>query len=250
MQEPTPTDESTQPASWRRRGALGAAVFGVAAAGLMGLGALTAGAQDDTGAPAGVAVADEPAADAPAPEEGPSEADEAQFEKFEACLDEQLGELAPEGDEEPTDAQLEELDAKFEAAEQACEGELPEGVLEMDEAMEAEFAEFEQCLDDTLGAEPAGSEVVVVSGDDTEQVVQFGDEPGTVTITGTKDGVETNVEGGATSVDVDEMDQAFEAAEQKCESLLPEGVEQLEDGGFEVGAENPPAPAPEEGDDG
>lgn len=89
-----------------------------------------------------------------------------------------------------------------------------------------DFQAFEACLVEQ-GADPDSPSdrnrtSVIVVGPDGRIVVQFGDDVGSVTVTGTDEGLEVTTDGGAAVVDVEARQKAREEAYAACESLLPE----------------------------
>lgn len=120
--------------------------------------------------------------------------------------------------------------ARFEAAHDACATLLPAELLEGMAAFEA----FEECVQDQLGASGVpfdggfefGTAVHVESPDGFE-MLEFGEGPGTVTITGDADGVVVETEGDVTSrsgADLEAEWESFDDAHEACEQLLPEGA--------------------------
>ncbi len=88
------------------------------------------------------------------------------------------------------------------------------------------FEAFEACLAEQ-GADadsPADGNrtSVIVVGPDGRTVVEFSDDPGSVTVTGTGEGVEVTAEGGAAVVDIEARERSRREAFVACESLLPE----------------------------
>ncbi len=230
----TPTPTST-----RRRHAVTAAITSVVLVGGVIAGTQFASADeptlepDDTDEPA-VEAADTSDVDGH-DETDPTDADEHDeaWAAHEACMGEQLG--IDLGGDEPTDAELDALDAitdeRWDAADAACDSLLPEEIL----AELAAFEEYEQCLDEQLGElgiefvdEPYHGSVVVEGVDDVE-FFDFGDGDGTVTITKVGDAITTSTDGDVTVVDLDALDAeweeheaAWDQAHEACESLLPE----------------------------
>ncbi len=210
-------DDTTPPTTTRRSRRpllIGAVIGAMATAGsVVGVGAL-AGAQDappeslpmatDAGEP-------EHAEELPFP-------DEADWAEFDSCMAEQLGDLWLEPDFDDT------TERAFEDADAACASLLPEEVQEDMDAWEA----FDECLAERLPAwdEPdfdIGAVVHVETGYGFE-TVEFGDDVGTVTITGTADGVTVSTDGDVTVFDEAAMEaewEAFDAAHQQCEQLIP-----------------------------
>ena len=147
-------------------------------------------------------------------------AEMAAWEPFDQCIDDQIGDLDID-ESTVTDDDWEALDAQFEAAEEACRDLLPADALAELEAFEA----FDQCLadagfdDSVFGDSGVDGPVVFIETGDGEQIIEFGDTPGTVTITGDANGI-TVAADGVTMVDEADIDAAFET----CEQLLPEDV--------------------------
>ena len=162
----------------------------------------------------------------------------AAWEPFEECIDSQIGDLPdPWVDgEEPTDEEWEAYDGAWMAAEEACADLMPEEARAEMEAWEA----FDQCLADAGVLDDAmfdeGVEfgpVVHVESGDGFQIVEFGDVPGSVTISGDASGVTVSTDGGVTVLDETALDaewEAFDAAHEECEKHLPEGL--IDDGFF------------------
>ena len=236
--EPTPEPETATPITTRRRNIFGGALLGAVAltASVVAVGAV-AGAQDEP------AVDDEAAEMEDGTEiveldetdldemdldddmmiEGLEFDDEA-WAAFDECLTGQLGDLDEDGleEQELTDEQWEALEQQFEDAEKACEDLLPEEA----KAEIAAFEAFDQCLADAgLPGEDDFGTVVYVEDGETGQSIQFGDTPGTVTITGDANGVSVATEGGVSVID----DAAFEAAFAACDDLLPEGLDDADE---------------------
>ncbi|MGI9641153.1 MAG: hypothetical protein ACR2N9_00070, partial [Acidimicrobiia bacterium] len=180
-----------------------------------------AGADDDPTLTDALVETGEPIIERVGPEEL-AELDRA-FELFEACLDEALGEVGFEGDEAG-------LDEAFEAAEVACEELLPDEVR----AEIAAFEPFEACLDEAeSGVDAIDSGIVWLDTIDGSQAIQFGDAPGTVTLTGNAMGIEIASSSGVSLLDeaaLDELFGAHDAAFEACEQLLPDDglVDELE----------------------
>jgi len=88
-----------------------------------------------------------------------------------------------------------------------------------------DFEAFEACLVEE-GVDPdsppdRNRASVIVVGPDGRTVVEFGDDIGSVTVTGTEDGVEIATDGGAAVVDVETRRQARDRAFEACADLLP-----------------------------
>lgn len=149
----------------------------------------------------------------------------AAWEPYEQCIDDQLGDLPdPWVDgEEPTDTAWQAYDEAFEAADEACSELLPEETRAEMEAFEA----FDQCLTDA-GVFDDGAvfgPVVHVETGDGLQIVEFGEVTGSVTITGDVNGIIVDTDGGVELLDEATLDaewEAFDAAHEQCEQLLPE----------------------------
>ncbi len=89
-----------------------------------------------------------------------------------------------------------------------------------------DFEAFESCLAEQ-GADPdsppdRNRTSVIVVGPDGRTVVQFSDDVGSVTVTGTDEDVEVTTDGGAAVVDIEARQQSRKEAYAACESLLPE----------------------------
>jgi hypothetical protein len=138
------------------------------------------------------------------------------------CLGEHLGLPADPADSEATFVEI-DPDAA-DAADEACAELMPEEVR----AQQHAFAEFDRCMNENapglLGA-PAGATVIVIGPDGASEQVAFTDTPGTVTVTGTADGVQVTTDGGVDPVTEDELAAAaeqFQAQFEACEALLPD----------------------------
>ncbi len=120
-----------------------------------------------------------------------------------------------------TDAEWEALDAAWTAADDACADLLPEEA----KAEMAAFEAFDQCLADAGITDDFDSGPMVhIDGLDQFQVVEFGDVPGSVTITGDANGISVTTDGGVSVLDEAALDaewEAYDAAEASCEALLP-----------------------------
>ena len=218
----------TPPAATRRRGlALGAAL-GAAALVASILGVTTiAGAQDDpaTGPVIESTIDDaDTGVDAGEAEPLPDFDDNIDWDDvdpawvaFDECIETALADIDWDSVDENDDTDWAAIDARYEQAEADCKDLLPDDVKAEWEAWEP----FDQCLTDA-GFGPAASmetgPVVYVETGDGGQTIEFGDTPGSVTITGDADGVSVSTEGGVRVVDEAEIDAAFEA----CEALLPD----------------------------
>ncbi len=144
---------------------------------------------------------------------------------YEECVDDRMGDL----DETwmdlgaPTEADFDAYDAAWQTADDACRELLPEEAL----AEMAMWEAFDECLNDAGvfdGAFGAGT-LVQIDTPDGFRMVEFGDVEGSVTITGTADGVTVTSDGGVTVLDEAALDAqwaAFDEAQAACEQLLPE----------------------------
>jgi len=111
----------------------------------------------------------------------------------------------------------------------------------------AEWAAFDECLADHLGElwiEPEivefddgdlaalesvviGTSVVHIESPDGFQVIEFGDSPATVTITGDADGLDVTTDGDVIVVDEEALEaewETFDEAHEACEDQLPGDV--------------------------
>ena len=155
----------------------------------------------------------------------------AAWQPYEECIDGQLGEQDFDEDTELTDAaeiseeQWEALEAQWIAADEACFDLLPESAKAEAEAFKA----YDQCLTDAGFGDDMGSAIVYVEDGETGQSIQFGESTGTVTITGDANGVSIATDGDVSVID----DEAFEAAFEACDELLPEDLFELDEG-FEM----------------
>ena len=154
---------------------------------------------------------------------------------YEECVDNQVGDLDDTwvNGSEPSDADWEAYDAAREAADQACRDLLPADV----QAEMAVWDEFDQCLNDAgVGDDEAfGLSSIHIETGDGFQVAEFGDENGSVTISGTAGNLSVTSDGGVTILDEAAMDAQWEeidAAHEACEQLLPEEF-QMEFGDFD-----------------
>jgi hypothetical protein len=144
---------------------------------------------------------------------------------YEECVDDQVGDLGEPvvNAEDPADADWEAYDAAWQAADEACRGLLPDDV----QAEMAAWDAFNECINDAdpFGGEFSSGAVVNIETPDGFQMVEFGEIEGSVTITGTADGVTVTSTGGVTVLDESTLDaewEAFDAAQAECEQLLPE----------------------------
>ena len=215
MNHDTPIEIPEAPAAPRKRRGLlvGGALLAVAT---LGIAATTAGAQSSSDpavdAPVAINVAEEGGLIEPADDlddgfelDDSFELDDAAWKAFDDCITTELGDLARQFEElemaDPETLTDEDFDAifteeneqKFEAAEKACEVHLPQEI--QDEI--AAWAPFDECIDEqfaTIEADLDGT---------------LDDETG---------------EDSLTDEQYEAIDQAFQAAEEACASLLPEGV--------------------------
>lgn len=148
------------------------------------------------------------------------------MQPYEDCLDDALAGVEDpflDGDE-LTDADWEAYDEAFRAAEEGCRDELPEDVRAEFEAIDA----FHDCLEENGAFDDAGfaaTPMVHIETGDGFQVAEFGEVEGSVTISGTADGLFVEAEGGVILLDEGAMEEQFEAldaAHEACEALLPE----------------------------
>ncbi len=139
----------------------------------------------------------------------------AAFQPFDDCIDAQLGEKTIEDETELTDDEWETLESQFEAAEDACFDLLPEDTKAEAEAFQA----YDDCLTDAGLGDDMGAAIYVEDGE-TGQSIQFGEDGGTVTITGDATGVTVTTDGDVSVLD----DAAFEAAFEACDELLPDDL--------------------------
>jgi hypothetical protein len=156
---------------------------------------------------------------------------------YEECIADQLGDIdEPWMDLEiPSDSDFEAYETAWQAADEVCRELLPDDVA----AEMAAWDAFDQCLSDAGGFdEEFVGTVVQVDTPDGFQMVEFGEVEGSVTITGTADGVMVTSTGGVTVLDDDALDarwDAFDAAQAECEQLLSEdafgefGFDQLDE---------------------
>jgi len=140
---------------------------------------------------------------------------------YEECVDTQIGDL--DNEISNLEADWEAHDAAWEAADEACRDLLPADV----QAEMAVWDEFDQCLNDAgVGHdEPFGLSSVHIETGDGFQVAEFGDENGSVTISGSAGNLSVTSDGGVTILDETAMDAQWEeidAAHEACEQLLPE----------------------------
>jgi len=144
----------------------------------------------------------------------------AAFQPFDDCIDSQLGEKTIEDETELTDDEWEALEAQWIAAEDACFDLLPEDAKAEAEAFQA----YDDCLADAGLGDDMGAAIYVEDGE-TGQSIQFGEDGGTVTITGDATGVSVTTDGDVSVLD----DAAFEAAFEACDELLPDDLFDFDD---------------------
>lgn len=274
---PTPSPEPVEASPRRRSSILGGALLGAVAltASVVGVSAI-AGAQDDPDVdqPESVEAVeleemseeDLDGAEIIELDEGDldemefddmGDFDEAAWQPYEECIDTQLGDLEStlfgdieEGDEGEaveaeeldessiSDEDFEAFEQAWMAADEACFDLLPE-----DAKAEAEaFKAFDQCLTDAGFSEDMGAVVYVEDGE-SGQSIQFGENAGTVTITGDSNGVSVATDGDVSVID----DEALEAAFEGCEELLPEDVYELDE--FDMDLDEGELGTDEDGDD-
>lgn len=217
-------NHSPEPPSRRRAGVLTGALLGAMAltAAVVGVSAI-AGAQDSS--------ADDRKATVEVAKTTGSELDDttAMFEEddaawaaFDQCLSDALGPIDEDGfeDTELTDDEWEALEAQWIAAEDACFDLLPEDAKAEAEAFQA----YDDCLADAGLGDDMGAAIYVEDGE-TGQSIQFGEDGGTVTITGDATGVSVTTDGDVSVLD----DAAFEAAFEACDELLPDDLFDFDD---------------------
>ncbi len=137
----------------------------------------------------------------------------AAFQPFDDCIDAQLGEKIIEDDTELTEDEWEALEAQWIAAGDACFDLLPK------EAKAEAFKAYDDCLADAGPGDDMGAAIYLEDGE-TGQSIQFGEDGGTVTITGDATGVSVTTDGDVSVLD----GTAFEAAFEACDELLPEDM--------------------------
>lgn len=215
------TNEPAPEGPSRRRSALTGAVLGIVAltASVVGVSAI-AGAQDDPATDPAAAADLDILLDADDLDDADDieDLDDGDWQPFDECIEGEIGDLDVDVDVDEsalTEEEWEALDDQFEAAEEACRDLLPADALVELEAFEA----FDQCLTDAGFDEAAFDDgpVVFIETGDGEQIIEFGEATGTVTITGDASGVTVATE-GVTMIDEGEIDAAFAT----CEQLLPE----------------------------
>ena len=217
-------NHSTEPPSHRRAGVLTGALLGAMAltAAVVGVSAI-AGAQDSS--------ADDRTATVEMAKTTGSELDDttvmfeeddAAWAAFDQCLSDALGPIDEDGfeDIELTDDEWEALEAQWIAAEDACFDLLPEDAKAEAEAFQA----YDDCLTDAGLGDDMGAAIYVEDGE-TGQSIQFGEDGGTVTITGDATGVTVTTDGDVSVLD----DAAFEAAFEACDELLPDDIFDFEE---------------------
>ena len=193
--------------------------------------------------------------------------DEAAWQPYEECIDTQLGDLesslfgdledgeAIEADEledgealeaddidesSISDEDFEAFEAAWIAADEACFDLLPEDAKADAEAFQA----FDQCLTDAGFSDDMGTVVYVEDGE-SGQSIQFGENAGTVTITGDSNGVSVATDGDVSIIDDDALEAAFEG----CEELLPEDLYEVEEFDMDEGEFDMDDDGDEDGDD-
>ncbi len=117
-------------------------------------------------------------------------------------------------------------DDAFEAIEAECLELLPADLRADIEAEQAAWAPFDECIDGI--AEPFGEAMIWLDTSEGGVAVAFGEEAGSVTITGSTDGITIAESAGVTVLDEAALDAEFEALDDEyaaCEDLLPEGTE-------------------------
>jgi len=217
-------NHSPEPPSRRRAGVLTGALLGAMAltAAVVGVSAI-AGAQDSS--------ADDRKATVEVAKTTGSELDDttvmfeeddAAWAAFDQCLSDALGPIDEDGfeDTELTDDEWEALEAQWIAAEDACFDLLPEDAKAEAEAFQA----YDDCLADAGLGDDMGAAIYVEDGE-TGQSIQFGEDGGTVTITGDATGVSVTTDGDVSVLD----DAAFEAAFEACDELLPDDLFDFDD---------------------
>ena len=193
--------------------------------------------------------------------------DEAAWQPYEECIDTQLGDLesslfgdledgeaiaaeeledgealeADDIDESSiSDEDFEAFEAAWIAADEACFDLLPEDAKADAEAFQA----FDQCLTDAGFSDDMGTVVYVEDGE-SGQSIQFGENAGTVTITGDSNGVSVATDGDVSIIDDDALEAAFEG----CEELLPEDLYEVEEFDMDEGEFDMDDDGDEDGDD-
>ena len=139
--------------------------------------------------------------------------------EFELDADTAIEEFSSDDfDDAELDAELEAFDAIFESADETCSAELPEGLRAELAAQDEEWEAFELCLGGQFEAlevestdEVHGIETGVwVSDGDSESFVIFGDDAGSVTISGNVE--DLTIDGSGVEVlEGDELDALFDA---------------------------------------
>jgi len=212
-------NHSPEPPSRQRAGVLSGALLGAMAltAAVVGVSAI-AGAQDSS--------ADDRKATVEVAKTTGSELndttvmfeeDDAAWAAFDQCLSDALGPIDKDGfeDIELTDDEWEALEAQWIAVEDACFDLLSEDAKAVAEAFQA----YDDCLTDAGLGDDMGAAIYVEDGE-TGQSIQFGEDGGTVTITGDATGVTVTTDGDVSVLD----DAAFEAAFEACDELLPDDL--------------------------
>lgn len=142
----------------------------------------------------------------------------AAFQPFDDCIDAQLGDKTIKDETELTDDEWEALEVQWVAAGDACFELLPK------EAKAEAFKAYDDCLADAGLGDDMGAVVYVEDGE-IGQSIQFGEDGGTVTITGDATGVSVTTDGDVSVLD----DAAFEAAFEACDELLTEDISDVDE---------------------
>ncbi len=180
---------------------------------------------------------------------------DADFAAYDDCLQTELGIDFESADEA---AWMALSDDAWDAADAACEDQLPAEILEMDAA----FEKYDDCLadnginfeDEIFAVDGLGDEMLIddlgnhvfIEAGEAFSMAEFGDADGTITISQTDGVVEVLGEGDVEIVDFDEVDfnemdfeeieltdaeiaefevdEEWEAAHQACEGELPEDL--------------------------
>jgi len=144
----------------------------------------------------------------------------AAFQPFDDCIDAQLGDKTVEDEIELTDDEWEALEVQWVAAGDACFDLLPKEAKAEAEAFKA----YDDCLADAGLGDDMGATIYVEDGE-IGQSIQFGEDGGTVTITGDAAGVSVTTDGDVSVLD----DAAFEAAFEACDELLTKDVSDVDE---------------------
>lgn len=146
--------------------------------------------------------------------------DDEAWAAFDQCLSDALGPIDEDGikDTELTDDEWEALEVQWVAAGDACFDLLPK------EAKAEAFKAYDDCLADAGLGDDVGAAVYVEDGE-IGQSIQFGEDGGTVTITGDATGVSVTTGGDVSVLD----DAAFEAAFEACDELLAEDISDVDE---------------------